>query len=560
MPVLRVHPNTTEQPSATETDLESARDIEFTEGDSLRSILSVTDLRVQSGCLGYGGCGLCLVRIESGEVNEPTMVERIQLDQEPLDEGVRLACQVFPSSDLCLRVLNPAPPSNWKVIPRDLDRFASVGLGVAKEPFRRDTDSSAAASANVRQPCGIAIDLGTSFVSLSVWSLTRGNCLTTRCALNPQVEFGADIVTRLVGAAGNSETRIAMGRALIDGMAKAFRDVSAQDGIDLQRVLRVTVVANTAMLLLFSDRDPEVLLDTSNWSRSVDCSPAESRAGFESWGIHPTAQVDVVQPVAGFVGSDFLAGVLAARLTEMEAGTLMIDFGTNSEIGLWDGHHLWVTSSAGGPAFEGSGISCGMPAQAGAIFRVEPGDEGELHCATVLGAAARGVCGSGVVDLIACLLDRGDISPTGAFARSVPERGFIVEEGGSITLSKKDIDVIQRAKAAVAAGVAVLLERAQYRCELSQVLVSGAFGAYLDIANAQRIGLLPVVPPERVVLCGNTALVGSEQLLLSKEAREELARIRGRIRMVNLADCEDFEELFFENLHLRPDDSRAPHA
>ena len=221
----------------------------------------------------------------------------------------------------------------------------------------------------------------------------------------------------------------------------------------------------------------------------------------ETWasvlGIHPEATVEVISPLAGFVGSDLLAGVLATRLTE-QPGSLLIDFGTNSEMALWDGQTLWVTSAAGGPAFESCGMQCGMPAEPGAIYRFGGSqDSGELHFQVLGGCEAKGFCGSGLVDLIGCLRDSGELTSTGGFGSHRHKTGYAIPRTNPvIRLTKKDVDTFQRAKGAIGAGISAMLARAQISTtELSRICVCGVFGQNLNVRNAQRIGLLRTLRP-----------------------------------------------------------------
>jgi uncharacterized 2Fe-2S/4Fe-4S cluster protein (DUF4445 family) len=243
---------------------------------------------------------------------------------------------------------------------------------------------------------------------------------------------------------------------------------------------------------------------------------------------------------------------VSTRFTEGAAPALFIDFGTNSEIALWSGEALWVTSSAGGPAFESSGISCGVPAEAGAVFRVKLDAAGGAACQIIGDDRAKGLCGSGLVDLIACLLDSGRLTRIGKFAGG--EAGYTFSAGGTeLTLTKGDVDLIQRAKAAIGVGIRVLCDHAGVGLkDLQRVCVGGAFGRYLDVGSAQAIGLLPPVAPERVELAGNTALAGCCDVMLSSLAAEQLDQIRSRARIINLAHYPDFDQAFLENLYLQP--------
>lgn len=517
-----------------------AHRIPFEPGPSLRDILDATDFRARSGCRGLGACGLCRVRVIAGAAGEITQNERLHLSEAQLARGMRLACQLSPAQDLEIEILNPAPPSNWKSPPERVQAREAHSPGGKWLP------------PEVRHPCGLAVDLGTTNLCLSLFDLAGGHWLADRWGRNPQQHFGADVITRLAAAKESPAAARQMSELVVTAIGEALLDIATREGFDPRRIVNVTVVGNTAMLALLSQHNFELLLQPEYWTRAVDCAPADTSGWIGAWGANPLAEVDVVAPLAGFVGSDLLAGLVATRFVDGAAPALFIDFGTNSEIALWNGKELWVTASAGGPAFESSGISCGAPAEAGAVYRVRLDAAGNLACAIIGDDRARGVCGSGLVDLIACLLGSGRLASTGRFAGG--EMGYTFSAGNTeLTLSKNDVDLMQRAKAAVGVGILALCGHAGVKLtDLRRVCVAGAFGRYLDVANAQAIGLLPQVSPETVELCGNTALAGCCDVMLSSLAAERLDDLRRRTRFVNLARHADFEQAFFDNLYLQP--------
>ncbi|MBU1979637.1 MAG: DUF4445 domain-containing protein, partial [Gammaproteobacteria bacterium] len=447
-----------------------------------------------------------------------------------------------PRHDMKIEILNPAPPSNWKS-----SQDAAL-LHILHEP----AVEGRWLPPEINHPCGVAVDLGTTHMCLSLFDLAKGRWLADRWGRNPQQNFGADVITRLAAAAESPGAAREIGRLAVAAIGEALLDIATRDGFDLRRIVNVTVVGNTAMLALLSSRNFELLLQPDYWTRPVVCTPLETSGWVAEWGINPAAEVDVVAPLAGFVGSDLLAGLVSTRFTEGAAPALFIDFGTNSEIALWSGEALWVTASAGGPAFESSGISCGAPAEAGAVFRVRLDEAGCVACQIIGDDRAKGVCGSGLVDLVAYLLDSGRLTSAGKFAGG--ETNYTFSAGGTeLTLTKADVDLLQRAKAAIGVGIRALCGQAGVGMkDLQRVYVGGAFGRYLDVGSAQAIGLLPLVPPETVELAGNTALAGCCDIMLSSLAAERLNQLRSRARLVNLAHYPDFEQVFFENLYLQP--------
>ncbi len=520
-----------------------SREILFAAGHSVREILEGAGLLVRTGCRGNGACGLCLVRVEAGDASAPSQTERLMLPREQLAQNVRLACQLRPENDLHVRILNGVSKLGWRDLdPGCLPCTPSPLILPPPRPAHLDTDR------------GLAIDLGTTQISLSLWNLKGARRLHARIGPNPQAHFGSDVVSRLIAAGESPENARRLARLPFEAVGEALQELCSREGVRPDEIVRAAVVGNTAMLALVTGADPRQLLQPENWTRPMECPVADLQSWVSLLGIHPQAGIEVVSPLAGFVGSDLLAGVVATRLAD-EPGSLLIDFGTNSELALWDGKTLWATSAAGGPAFEGCGIQCGMPAEPGAITRFGSAQDARgLELQVLGGGEARGFCGSGLVDLIASLRAGGELTGTGGFASPQHRDGYVVlQTDPPLRLTKKDVDTFQRAKAAVGAGISALLARAQLGVsDLSRVCVCGVFGRSLDRRNAQRIGLLPDTSPERVELCGNTALAGCEHLLLSPGAAAELASLRERAVIVNLSQAVDFDTLFIENLFLQP--------
>jgi len=535
--------------------------IEFFPGPSVREILDTTGSRVRSRCRGNGACGLCRVRVNGAELPEPNPAERIYLSEEQISSGVRLACQIRPECDVEVSVLDREPVSTWRAIPGPGGNFSSFPSDLPKD---------------VNRPYGVAIDLGTTHISLSFYDLSTGQWFAGRRGSNPQGSYGSDVMTRLCAAHESQQTARILKRLVVDAIGTALMDIAAREGISLEQVVKATVVGNTAMLALLSGRNSHLLLQPSYWMRPIDCvldNPEELAA---EWGIYPGAIVEILSPLSGFVGSDLLAGILATKLFESEPGTLLIDFGTNSEIALWDGECLWVTSAAGGPAFEGCGISCGIPAEPGAIYQVRElagdwqwsaearGNSGDsilesdglglgLEFRTVDHEKPRGFCGSGIIDLIACLLRSGKLTSIGRFSAEVSGGSIVVLIGNRVQLllTKRDVDVFQRAKAAISAAVRVLLSMARMRTtELKRIHIGGAFGHFLNRRNSIEIGLLPELSHDAIELCGNSALRGCEELLMSDHSTRILMDLKANARLINLAQSEEFEALFLEGLYL----------
>jgi uncharacterized 2Fe-2S/4Fe-4S cluster protein (DUF4445 family) len=514
---------------------EAVRHLAFEPGPNLRDILSRSSAPVRSACAGIGACGLCRVRIDEGHGGPATTAERLHLGEEAVADRTRLACQVTPRGDMDVTVLESARPSPWRA------------PGV---PAFRPAFPLSAGRASSEAPLGVAVDLGTTHISVAICDVTTGGGLAVRSGPNPQTRVGADVVARLDAAARSEPAAEELRRLAIEAIGSGLLELSRSEGVALPAVSSVRVVGNSAMLTLLAANRPGAVLAPAGWTSPVECALRDRSFVAEAWNLSPSAAIELVQPLGGFVGSDLASGVVHCRLMEARDPALLIDFGTNSEIALWDGDRLWVTAAAGGPAFEATGIGCGVRAEPGAIHRLSRSAGGAWHGEVLEAGSPRGICGSGLVDLLALLRDGGEIDERGRPSRAPLT---IAVAGSELTVSKADVDALQRAKAAVAAGIEVLCGRARLRPhELAAVHVAGSFGEHLDVANAVRIGLLPRVPVEHVKLAGNTALHGALDLLLSDRAEAALARARERTTLINLSMEADFEDLFLEHLHVRP--------
>jgi uncharacterized 2Fe-2S/4Fe-4S cluster protein (DUF4445 family) len=515
-------------------------------GFSVRDALDTTDLNVRSGCNGSGACGLCRVRIEEGNAGEPAGNELIMLTGEELRDGIRLACRVMPAGDLLIRIVNPAPKSDW----RRLIVGGLPGSGLPTRPHKERVPGDG------KESYGVALDLGTTNIRMSLWDLKRKRRLSAVLGPNRQSCRGSDVMTRLISACASPAQAFEMSRMVRDSIEEGIMDMCSREGYDFRKIERISVVGNTAMLTLLAEKNAGLLLLPEYWTSAFDCRLEDGQRWLKGCRMNADLLLEIVQPLGGFVGSDLLADTVATGLTGDKETGLLIDFGTNSEIALWDGHKLWVTSAPGGPAFEGWGIRYGMPAEPGAIYRVDGVEGDSTPVVHVMGGGeARGICGSGMVDLIAGLVRAGHLSKKGKLAEGLQDKGFVVARGlPDIVLNNRDVDVFQRAKAAVGAGVRVLLKLAGIdACGLQRICVAGSFGRFLDVRNAQAIGLLPAATSERVELWGSAALMGCESLLLSASMRDCLESLkREKTTLVNLSQAPEFEEHFLESLYLQP--------
>lgn len=527
------------RPTAILLGNDGERRLDLPPGDNVQDALVDAGLAAAGSCNGRALCGQCRVQVVDGEVSAPTPQERRLLLPAQLASGERLACQLLAHGDVVLaRPLGDGHPS-WRPLRED-EYFPHAPRQAASRP---------------PPPCGLAIDLGTTHIRLSLWDLRSARRLAGRAGLNPQIPAGADVLSRLAEAARSPTSAQRLQAWVIQAIASELATLTASLQLASTDIGEVRIVGNTAMLSLLAGRNQILLLDPDYWTEAIDVSPADPAALRAAWGLGADSRIDFVPPLGGFVGSDLLAGILATRLCEGPANALLVDFGTNSELALWDGNSLHITSTSGGPAFEGSGISCGMPGEVGAIYRIEASPTSDdWHCRVLGDGPAQGICGSGLVDALALLRHAGLLNPLGRLRLAPGQSGQPLGAGQpGLQLSPADIDVFQRAKAAIGAGIRWLCAEAGITPgQIQHVHACGAFGRLLDIPHAQAIGLLPGIPAERISVAANSALAGCEALLFADANTDPLAAIRRKARLFNLSQSERFEMLFIESLYIQP--------
>ncbi len=514
------------------------RVVEFESGQSIRDILAPTDCRPMAACRGTGACGLCRVLLEGGEPSPPTAAEELLLAGPQLATGTRLACQTCLQASARLTVELPSPRTAWR------------GLEV-REIY---PVLPACPASGEGRDLALAVDLGTTHVCLTVLDPARGCVLGSRTGLNSQHVHGTDVVSRLQAAAGDPGTARQLAELAFEAIGQGLQDLCLGEGLNPRNIRRVVLVGNTALTALLTGRNYLHLLEPGRWSGKIDCLPEHTEGWAGQLLLHPEATFFLPPVLQGFIGSDVLAGALAVRLAEDPAPALFIDFGTNSEVLLWDGNFLWGTSAAGGPALEGVGVSCGLPASPGAAWRVHDRGTG-LEAEVLGGLAPAGFCGSGLIDVIALARRRGWVDEIGRLPRAAAGGVELLPDaqGRPLCLTRRDVDLIQRAKAAVATAWRSLLQASGLEPRrLRRILVAGAFGRYLQPSSAFEIGLLPSAPDLEIELCGNTALAGAGVLAATEEPAPLLENLIDRFRGVNLTESPGFHDAFMNELFLRP--------
>ncbi len=475
--------------------------VEVERGAPLRDVLFAHG--VEFPCGGRGSCKRCRVRVLKGAL-PPSADEAAILTREDLAAGWRLACRARAEADLTLDI------AQWETT------ILADDTAFAFEPA---------------QGVGIAVDLGTTTLVAQALDLATARVLAVRTALNPQAAHGSDVMSRVQLALRED------GRRRLMELIRAEVGRLAADGT---LVTRVVIVGNTVMHHLFCGIDVSPL-SQAPFTPSED-GLKEFSASDLGWELPGNPQVLFLPCLGGFVGSDILAGILAARVAASDAPVGLIDLGTNGEIVIGNRERILCASTAAGPAFEGGLISMGMRASTGAIAEVRLSG-GRLECRTLGNAPPRGICGSGLVDAVAAGLELGAIQPNGRLA----DRGSVFPLTRTIALTQGDIREVQLAKAAIAAGIRILLARWNLAPgDLKRVYLAGAFGNYINRASARRIGLVDFLD-DVIEPAGNTALLGAKLALFEREDLS-FGAIRKRIEHIRLAADPDFQDRYVDSM------------
>jgi uncharacterized 2Fe-2S/4Fe-4S cluster protein (DUF4445 family) len=569
---------------------------------------------ISSICGGKGTCHSCKVQVLSGTVSKPTPSELETFSPQELKAGWRLACQTYPHTNVKVNVpaesmttpqrlqiegqevtVHPQPPvraypvklaiPSLEAPQADADnllqklnqkhklncnRFDIGALRVISEQLRSwkwqcqaavRSDQVIALLPPKSHPLGLAIDLGTTKIAGYLVNLSDGKTLAARGVMNPQISHGEDIISRISGAVHSEEERTQIQRLAAEAISQLGADLCAEVNANIEEIVEVVVVGNTAMHHLFLGlpvRQLALAPFVPAVSRAVDTKARNLNLNFA-----PGAYVHLLPNIAGFVGADHVAMLLATRVGQKKGPIVALDIGTNTEVSLIHDGNIVTTSCASGPAFEGGHIKYGMRAAEGAIERLQiSGDS--IKYQTIGEAPPVGICGSGILDALAQLYlakavdEGGRINADHPRVRSLRgQREFILvskeERKGqpAITINQRDVRELQLAKAAIRSGIQALLETTGVPEEnIKQVIIAGAFGTYVNVASAVEIGMLPSLPLTRFLQPGNAAGMGAKLALISVKQRAQAQALVSRVRYIELASAHNFEQTFMQSSYL----------
>ena len=505
--------------------------VEVEDGDSIIKAATIAGVDIVLPCAGQGRCGKCKVSV----TGVTGLDGKDQLKNSEWEAGVRMACVSSIEGDCTVMVSSPIEQS----ISATVDHTPLRDCG-----FSPLTDKG----------FGLAIDIGTTTVAVTLIDLSDGSEVRTYSDYNNQVLLGEDVLSRMEFAAeGGTERLRGLVLKTINGMISNMRE--AYSG---KMVMAATVAANTVMGHLFLGVDPSPLrnppfLPLVNHNR---LSGADS--GLD---INPKAEVVVIPCLSSYVGGDVTADVLHSGMHSDPRLTLLIDVGTNGEVVLGNEEFLIACSSSAGPAFEGGEMECGTRACPGAVETVSI-KEGEFRLGIIGDAEPIGFCGSGLIDLVAQLFLDGRLDKNGRFADGDgltdddDTRRLIIPSSNGLTISENEVQSIMRTKAAIfAAGRSLLKNLGMDFKDLDRVLIAGGFGRHINLDNAISIGLLPDLPRDRFEFIGNAALAGAKSALMCQVTRDEMTELIPRMTYLDLSNDPAFFDEYSSALFLPHTDS-----
>ena len=477
------------------------------EGTTLLQAAIDAGLEPNAPCGGAGKCKKCQMKV---------------------DGEVILACQTKIERDMAVDTMPDETKERAQLLMEGLLRPVDLATGVLPK---------------ADNPLLAAIDLGSTSIVLYLHDAITGQQLGVKSALNPQRQYGGDVVQRANTAMEQGPKVLSSCvRATIDGL---LQSLSVQIGRKPEDVVRIVIVGNSCMHHLFMEFPTQTLV-LAPYDPYVK-TPVTVKAADVDLHVHPEAELHWLSLIGGFVGADTVGCILAADMDKREDLTLMVDIGTNGEIVLGNKNFMTATSTAAGPAFEGAKITCGMRGGDGAIdhTRIE---DGKLVYHVIGDGEPIGICGSGLLDAVAQLLELGWIEPSGR----MEETYYFTDK---VFINQKDVRELQLAKAAIAAGIKILCRNEGHEVsDVKQLLLAGAFGNYLDPHSACAIGLLPAELEDRILPVGNAAGAGAEIAVLNHNEERRSAEMAEKVKFVELANDPEFQDVYVDQMFFGDDD------
>ncbi|MBU4228501.1 DUF4445 domain-containing protein [bacterium] len=614
------------------TFLPDRKNIKVDKGTTILEAMERAVISIDTPCGGKGICGKCKILINKG-ITTATPIGEELLSKEEIKKGFRLACQTKLFTDTVIEIpqeirldfkkvysshlkgdinrvnhdftftsnlkkifLELKKPSladqssDWQRIKEGLllkgiknAHTLKVNIEILKKmpDLIREADFKITAiicddeiidieSGNTtKKSYGIAFDIGTTTVVGYLVDLESGIELSVVAKTNPQVVYGDDVISRIGFTRQDKDGLLKLQKEIVNTLNEIIKETAQRAKISSDNIYKMSVAGNTCMHHLLLGLNPSYIA-SSPYIPVIKEDLSIKIRDIPELTLKPNANIYMLPNISAYVGADIIAGVLATCMWKKEKNILFLDLGTNGEIVLSARGKLWACSAAAGPAFEGARISSGMRAAEGAIDKVKM-DYKSFAYSVIKAGKVRGICGSGLIDLIAEMLKLGLINKSGKLidreecnselSEEIKKRiikgekgnKFLLakdketENGKPIYLTQRDIRELQLAKAAIFAGIKILLKEVNISPEdIQEILLAGAFGNFIDKESARRIGLIPFFPLEKIESVGNAAGRGAEIALLSEKTRKICEKISKDIKYIELSSRADFQEEFIK--------------
>jgi len=562
-------------------------------GDTLVDIIQKAGINLSVYCDRKGLCGKCFIEIVEGDLPSPSKHENDLIEQKKHPSNYRLACTYKIKGDMRIKIPEesilqeaviltsgirspvpvhpvikkyylqlqkpeiPTPFSLMEILERHLKQkrlqapfglLRNLGRVLEKNEYHvtvviyKDKELLDIEPQNTEAlNYGLAIDIGTTTLALELINLNTGETIGSTTSLNSQSIRGADVVSRISYSFKDMKKLDKLRDQIRDDINSMIDELLKKTKIDPTNVYDSVVAGNTAMNHFFLGL-PVDTLALAPYNSVFSCLPELSSRDL-GLRINPCAKVYIAPNIKSFVGGDISAGLVASDLAQKKGTYLFIDLGTNGEIVLKTDKEIVATSTAAGPAFEGMKISCGMLALPGAIYKAKFADK--LKTYTLGNKPAKGMCGTGLIDLIAIFLELGKLSPSGKINGKLKK----ISIRDKIFISQKDVREMQLACSAIKTGIKMMLDEHHLtKDQLDGIYIAGAFGNYLNIKNSMKIGLLPRIDEKKILFIGNASLAGAKTLLVSATSRRSVENLAKKIRFVSLASRPSFQQMFVEAL------------
>jgi uncharacterized 2Fe-2S/4Fe-4S cluster protein (DUF4445 family) len=586
---------------------ETVEEIKCNEGEVLLKVLLENNYDINAYCGGEGICGKCKVKLSGDKIKKPKQQEIKFIDQKELKKGYRLSCLYKVNNDLevHLKEQEEITVMTGGIITEldiDLDlsketvKLSKATLDNQKDYLQRIYKKTATEKINynnlVKIPnliknneisvlkykdkildidtnhknnnfYGLAVDIGTTTIVIYLLDLNSGEEIDVNSFYNPQKKYGADVISRINYAQSNENGKKELKEVLIKQLNKGIKKLTEDNKIANDEIYKVSMVGNTIMLHLLLGIDAISIAK----SPYVPVFTEELELNFNEVGlnINQNAIVQILPSISGYVGADIIGDLLTINMDSLKGNNLMIDIGTNGEIVLNKGNEIYSCSAAAGPAFEGANITFGTAGISGAIsdFTIEGK---EFKYSTINSKEPIGICGSGLLDMIAELYKYGFIESSGKIEDKKNlnswKKEYLKDYNGKraikitnkeaskeIYLTQQDIREVQLAKGAIAAGIEILLQKTNLKADdLDRVFLAGGFGSYINPDKACYIKMIPSNLKDKIIQIGNGAGTGAKIYLLNKKAKNRALKVKEKVNYIELSVNKEFQTEYINSM------------